>query len=337
MNLPIDEAKPALCVIDRNLSFERFIELHFGTGEAEALRLRRDLEAASVPLHDVVVADQAFVMKAADMVKALGSGPPRRFRVARRAAEAPVVVGQEAAQDLVGSDQIVGPGQTQLAGEAILEGSPKTFDTALGLRSLGRNVGDAELFQCAAELSGLAVTGQLFLDGPMIVVADKDAVAITIEAERYAEATQQALEQSEIAASVFGGKEFGDQNFARGVVEKSEQGQLRAAIFQPAVKAGVEQNHFAFPGTGQAALAMSGSATLARRADPGRAQQTAKGFAPEREAFLLDQFFAQVMVVEAGIGGAGQLQDAIPHALRQTARAGSSAAGVCQSRLTALP
>jgi hypothetical protein len=44
-----------------------------------------------------------------------------------------------------------------------------------------------------------------------------------------------------------------------------------------------------------------------------------------------------VMVIEAGIGGAGQLQDTIPHALRQTARAGSSAAGVCQSRLTALP
>jgi hypothetical protein len=44
-----------------------------------------------------------------------------------------------------------------------------------------------------------------------------------------------------------------------------------------------------------------------------------------------------VMVVEAGIGGAGQMQDAIPHAIRQATRAGSSAAGVCQSRLTALP
>jgi hypothetical protein len=46
----------------------------------------------------------------------------------------------------------------------------------------------------------------------------------------------------------------------------------------------------------------------------GRAQQTAKGFAPETEAFLLDQFFAQMVVVEAGIGGAGQMRDAIPHA-----------------------
>ena len=44
-----------------------------------------------------------------------------------------------------------------------------------------------------------------------------------------------------------------------------------------------------------------------------------------------------MMVVEAGIGGAGKMQDAVAHAIRQAAVAGSSAAGVCQSRLTALP
>ena len=70
---------------------------------------------------------------------------------------------------------------------------------------------------------------------------------------------------------------------------------------------------------------------------PGRAQQTAEGFAAEGEAFHLAKFFTEVVVVEAGIGGAGQMQDAIPHALRQAAVAGPSAAGVCQSRLTALP
>ncbi len=53
--------------------------------------------------------------------------------------------------------------------------------------------------------------------------------------------------------------------------------------------------------------------------------------------FLLGQFFAEVMVVEAGIGGTGQLQDALPHALGQAAVAGPSAAGVCQSGCAALP
>ena len=69
----------------------------------------------------------------------------------------------------------------------------------------------------------------------------------------------------------------------------------------------------------------------------GRAQQAAKSLASEREAFDLDQFFAQVMIVETGIGGAGQMHDAVPQAIRQAAMAGPSAAGVCQSRLTALP
>jgi hypothetical protein len=108
MGLSVDETEFVISVIDRNLSFQRFIELHLGTSEAEALRLGRDLKTSSVPLHDVVVADQAFVMEAADVVEVFGGGTPRGFGFARRATEAPVVVRQEAAQDLVGGDQIGG-------------------------------------------------------------------------------------------------------------------------------------------------------------------------------------------------------------------------------------
>jgi len=63
-------------VVDRDLPFERFHELHFGSGEAEAVPLGRDLETAAVPLHDVVVADRALVLKAADTFQVLGSGTP---------------------------------------------------------------------------------------------------------------------------------------------------------------------------------------------------------------------------------------------------------------------
>ena len=51
---------------------------------------------------------------------------------------------------------------------------------------------------------------------------------------------------------------------------------------------------------------MGGSAAFAGRAETGLAQQTAEGFAAEGEALELAQFFAEVMIVEAGIGGAGQ-------------------------------
>src|ERR1019366_7098492 len=169
---------------------------------------------------------------------------------------------------------------------AILKSTPEAFDAALGLGTLGGDVGDAELLESAAELRGLAAAQELFFHRPVIVIANEDAVAVAIEAERYAEAAQQAVEQAEIAAGVFGGEEFGDGNFARGIVEEAEQGELRAAIFQPAVQAGVEQEHPASPRARGAARARGGSATFTGRADPGRAQQTAKGLAPERKTFL---------------------------------------------------
>src|SRR6202035_4611702 len=275
------EAESGISVIDRDLPFERFIELHFGPREAEALRLGRDLEAASVPLHDIVVADAALVMKAADAIKVFRSGTPSLFRIARCATEAAVAVGQEAAKDLVGGSEIGGPGQTKFAGEAILKGAPEAFDAALGLGAPGSNVGDAELLECAAELRGFPATCELFFPRPVIVVANEDAMTIAVETERDAEAAQQAAEQAEIATCVFGGEEFGDRDFASGIVEEAEQGQLRAAIFQPAVKAAVQQQHFALPSARRAALSMRGSAPLTGRADACRAQETAEGLAPE--------------------------------------------------------
>ena len=60
------------------------------------------------------------------------------------------------------------------------------------------------MVQCAAKLSGLAATGELFFHSPVIVIADEDAVAISVETDGYADAAQQAAEQAKIAASVFG-------------------------------------------------------------------------------------------------------------------------------------
>ena len=110
---------------DSHFSFQRFVELHFGAGEAEAFGLGRDLEAAAVPLHDIVVADRAFVNEAADAFQIPGSGAPGFFGLAWCAAEAPVVVGKEAAENFVGRWEIARASQPQFAGEAILKGAPR--------------------------------------------------------------------------------------------------------------------------------------------------------------------------------------------------------------------
>jgi hypothetical protein len=78
---------------------------------------------------------------------------------------------------------------------------------------------------------------------------------------------------------------------------------------------------------------MSGSAALARRTQTGLAQQSAQSFAAEREAFDLAQFFAEMMIVETGIGGTSQAQYRAANLGGQATGAGASAVGVCQSRL----
>jgi hypothetical protein len=82
---------------------------------------------------------------------------------------------------------------------------------------------------------------------------------------------------------------------------------------------------------------MSGRTAFAGRTDARTAEQTAEGLAAEREPFLLDQFLVEVMIVEAGIATACELEDAVSRAFGQSARARSATAGVCQSRCAALP
>jgi hypothetical protein len=125
--------KSGFSVVDGNFSIECFAKLDFDPGEAETFWLRWNLEAAAVPLYNVVVADRAFVKKAADAIQVPGSGTPGFFGLTRGAAEAPVVVGQEMAEDLVGRLEIGGTSQSQFTGETILERAPEAFDAALGL------------------------------------------------------------------------------------------------------------------------------------------------------------------------------------------------------------
>ena len=207
-----------VAVVESDPTVQSLVELHFGAGETEPSGLRRDVEAASFPLHNIVMTDHALVHPAADAVQIAGCGPPGGFGIARRTSEAAVVVGQESPQDLVGGVQIAGTGQTQFADQTILEDAPEAFDAALGLRTVGSDVGDAELLEGAAELGRLTLAGELFFHRPVVIVADEDTVAIAVEGQGNAAARKQAAEQVEIAIGSLGGEEFGFQDAAGGVV-----------------------------------------------------------------------------------------------------------------------
>ena len=99
-------------MVERNAPVESLVDVDFGTSEAEASRLLGDLEAAALPLHDVVVADGAFVHEAADAFEAFRSRTPGGGDFARLPCEAAVVVGEEFAQDHIGGVHVGGLRQT---------------------------------------------------------------------------------------------------------------------------------------------------------------------------------------------------------------------------------
>ena len=322
-----------IAVVKRYPSIESMVELHFSPGEAEAAVLGRDLEALAFPLHDVVVADDAFVLERADTVDVFWSRSPGLGGVAWGTREAAIVVGDEAVQHAVGGVQVGSASETEFAAQAILEYAPEAFDAAFGLWRLCGDEGAAEFGKGATELRGLALASEFFLERPVGIVTHEDAAAIAVKGRGHAEAAQQALQQVEIAFSGFREEELSGQDLAGGIILHAKQGEARTAGCEPVVWAAVELHEFAFASHTQTALAMSGRTALARGAVAFLAQEAAQGFATERKAFDLVELFAKVVVVEPSIFGAIQAQDRLTSALGQAARAGPAAVGVSQRRL----
>ena len=146
----------------------------------------------------------------------------------------------------------------------------------------------------------------MFIDGPMFIIAHKDAAAIAVESEGNAEATQEAvLQQAEIAWGSFRGEELSGEDFAGSIILHAESGEQGAATFEPSVGRAVQLHEFPFASGSQTSLAMSRGTAFARRADAGGAEQAAKSLATQREAFLLAELFAEMVIIEAGVAGAG--------------------------------
>jgi hypothetical protein len=274
-------------VVERDTAIKSLVDLHFGASEAETASLLGDLEAASFPLHDVVVADDAFVHETADALETFRSRAPGGCVFAGLLGERAVVVGDEFAQHGVGSVAVRSLGQTQFAGEAILPYAPETLDAGFGLRTVGGDEGDAELLQSATELRGLAFSRALLFERPDVVVADEDAAVIAVESQGHAEARQHETKQAQLAEGGFGEKELRGEDFSGGMVLHAEGGEARAASLEPVVGAAVELPEFAEPCRTHAALAISGSAAFSGGAQTVFAQHRAQCLAAEGQALAL--------------------------------------------------
>lgn len=192
---------------------------------------------------------------------------------------------------------------------------------------------NAQLREGAAELGGLTLAGEFFFERPVGIAANEDAAAIAVESSGDTEAAEHALEQAEIALCGFCREELGREDFAGGIVLHAESGEARAASFEPVMGAAVELHEFSFARGAHAALAMSGSAAFAGRAEAFVAQQAAQSLATEKKALDLVELFGEMVVVEADVLGACQAQNGLASALGQATVAGPAAVGVSQRRL----
>jgi hypothetical protein len=129
-------------------------------------------------------------------MKTAGQAAKVANRIGGGTGEALVVIGAKLLQPGVGFSQGGGAGEAQFADQTVLKGAPGALDAAFGLGRVGRDLVDAELLQCASELSGRLFSDELFGHGPVRVVALEDGVAVAVEAERRFASTRQQRESS---------------------------------------------------------------------------------------------------------------------------------------------
>ena len=256
-----------VAVVEREAPVESLVDLDFGPGEAETMGLLGDLEATTVPLHDIVIADDAFVHETADPFEAFWDRTPGGLLFARLPGETAVVIHDELAQHGVGRVDVVCLGEPQFAGETILEHAPETLDAAFGLWAASGDEGDTELLEGAAELSRLTLSGELFFDRPVVIMAEEDAAAIAVKSPGQAMAAEQLAKQAEIAKSGFRGEELSRQDFTGRVVLHAQSGESWAATFEPVMGTAIQLDQFAQPCGTHAALPMSRGPALSGRAE----------------------------------------------------------------------
>ena len=305
---------------------------------AVAVRSRAQLQQRTIQLQRVVVADGAPILEAADAVEVRGRGAPGRLGIRGGLGEAGIVAREKAIQEALGVGQRGGPGEPEFDDEAVLEGAEETLDPTLALGGGGGNPPDAELMQGATNLGG--GNGAFELEGPALRdarIAVKQAVAVGVGGDRDAIAADEMAEQEEVTVGVFDGPKDGREDFAGSVVDGRMEDEAGAAVFEPGMMTAVHLDE-------QPRLrhALSPTAVTRRSAFPGTteaggAQQALHGLSGDVDALALGQELGEVLIVHAGIGRAGQGENARPDRFGDAPRGASPAVAVRDGRRTVLP
>jgi len=216
-------------------------------------------------------------------------------------AEPPVEVSDEFRQVGLGRLDRPNVAQAQFADETILKGGPQSFDTAFGLGRARADIADGERVQDAAEMRRGLAPGELFLHGPVSVVADEEVQAIAIDGERQAVPGEDVAKEAGIAVNILGGAKLQGEDLRGGVIDGAEQNELGAARLEPREGTAVDLNQGAARGLRDAPASRLGRPPRALWWLPELLPHASHRFARQREAVLLTQLFGQVTVIEADV------------------------------------
>ena len=292
---------------------------------------RRNLQGARAEGDGVVARDAARVATAQDAVEVAGSGSPGGRRLGGRAREAGGEVGEELGEKGVGGLQSGDAAEPQFAHEPVLQRAPQPLNAALGLRRLRLNKADAEVDEDAAEVRRVLRAAQLFIEGPVRIVALEDVEAIAVEGHRHAVGATSLAEDGEITVQILGGTEPQRERDRSGVVDEAVQRGRRPARFEPGEGTGVELHELP-----ESRRPLAAAAVLGRAPTPvgGPAQgdpHSPDGGPADGQRVPLLELLGEMHVIEALVGRGHQAHDLLDQRGRQAPWRGSTAAAMEQA------
>jgi hypothetical protein len=111
---------------------------------------------------------------------------------------------------------------------------------------------------------------------PVGIITLKDIVAVAIETQRNAMASDHGVQNAQIAKGIFGFElEARGQDLTSGVILKTDQREVRTTTFEPIMTAGIGEHHHAETWLRRPAGAILARPTLLRRRQFRSAQDAA--------------------------------------------------------------
>lgn len=304
---------PAL-IEDGEGAIEPLVDVHAGFRVTGPVGIGEDLERAVLQGDGVVVSDDPRVLEAKDRVGVETGGPGAIGGLALRRwmGEEGIVAGEEVGEEGIGRLLIADAREAEFDDETILQGAEEALDAPLSLGARGRDPGDAEFVQHAADLRGGALALQLLGERPARVSrAFEDAVPIGVDGEGQAGAAGELAKDLDVAVSGFLRVEPPGEYLAGRIIDERMQDERGAALPQPSMVAAVALDEHPRLGHALAPAAMARRTAGAWAVDAGGPENPVEGGAGEDETLVVLEELTEVLEIHPHVGRPHQAHEAL--------------------------